>query len=125
MRSFVKIMLGASFALGIALCIINFIVAITCFINPLIYLTSLQSKNNNATNQDVIILGIVLLIFALLWLIGVFVSRHVIKMLNEAINKKQLIPSMILLLISLKFISLALIVFTPSKYLISTHPYFE
>lgn len=125
MRSFIKILLGLNYALGVALFIINFIVSITCFINPSAYLSSLQIANNEATNSDVYLLGGILMIIAFLWLIGVFVSRYVIKMLNDAYKKNQLIPSMILLFISLKWLSFCCVVFTPSKYLISTHPYFE
>lgn len=125
MRSFIKITLGLGYALGITLFIINFIVSLTCFINPSAYISSLQIANNEATYSDAYLLGGILMIIAILWLIGVFVSRYVIKMLNDAYNKNQLIPSMILLFISFKWLSFCCVIFTPSKHLISTHPYFE
>ncbi len=121
MRSAIKIILGSSLILALILFIADFILAVTCFIHPDAYLATLTDLDVNT----IYIVGGILFILSFLCLISLFIDNHAIKMMNEAYKKTELIPSIVLLFATLNIIPALLMIFTPSKRLISTHPYFE
>ena len=125
MRSTIKIILGFTVICAI-LCAITFvIIGVTCFIHPQQYLNILTKSDPSFTLDRLHLIGSILLILTLYAFLSIFIDNHAIKKMNEAYKKSELIPSIIFLLISLNIIPALLIIFTPSKRLISTHPYFE
>lgn len=125
MRSAIKIILGAGVILSLVFTIINFIVAITCFIHPQQYIELVSNIDGDASVNTIYTYGWICFVLTFLCIISLFIDNHAIKMMNDAYKKSELIPSIVILLISFNFIPALLMIFTPSSKLISSHPYFE
>lgn len=120
MRSTVKILLGCKVIIGIIYFISTFIFSIYILLD----INNLATKYDCTKNQ----LYYLILFFgitATLLLAGAIVSFYVRNKLNSAYHKKELTLSIILLYVTLGFISGSLILFSPSKIILSKHPYFE
>ncbi len=120
MRSFVKIILGIKFIVGVLYFFGASIYSIYFFIDA----NNVAAKASLEVNQ-IYILAWFLLISALILLVGAFIAFYTRNKLNDAYKKKELILSIVLLYLSFGFISGSLILFTPSEKILSKHPYFE
>lgn len=120
MRSFVKILLGIKVVIGTIYFFGASIYSIYFFIDA----NNIATKETLEVNQ-VYGLAWFLLITAIIFLIGGFIAFYTRNKLNDAYKKKELILPIILLYLSFGFISGSLILFTPSKKILSKHPYFE
>lgn len=120
MRSATKILLGLKFALGILSFVISLIYAIYIVIDVNNIATKVQ-----LTTQEVYYSVIFMLVISIILFIGALISLHARNKLNSAYRKNELIPSIILLYLSGGIISASFILLTPSKSIISKHPYFE
>lgn len=120
MRSTTKILLGLKFILGIISFVISSIYAIYIVIDVNNIATKFQ-----LTNQQVYYSVIFMLVVAIILFVGALISLYARNKLNSAYRKKELILPIILLYLSGGILSASFILFTPSKSIISKHPYFE
>lgn len=121
MRSVIKIILGIN--VGVAI-----IGAIVCMIySPYIAIAAQKiiTQYEDLTVDDCYLTAVVLAIMFVVFIVGGFISFYARNKLNSAYKKSELVLPIILLLIFVGFIPALLMIFTPSKYLISKHPYFE
>ncbi|MCF0113045.1 MAG: hypothetical protein HUJ60_03620 [Bacilli bacterium] len=131
MRSALKIIFGIEIVLGIVVFLVLFASALDLMIPGNIFALVLEelAKEDPAIAavkmETITFVVIAVLVLAFIVLLNVFFSKHAITMLNKAKKKSQLIPTMILFFFTLSWIPMLLMAFTPSKYLLSTFPYFE
>mgnify|MGYP004450753501 FL=1 len=131
MRSALKIIFGIEIVLGIVVFLVLFASALDLMIPGNIFALVLEelAKEDPAIAavkmETITFVVIAVLVLAFIVLLNVFFSKHAITMLNKAKKKTQLSPTMILFFFTLSWIPMLLMAFTPSKYLLSTFPYFE
>lgn len=127
MRSTIKILLGLSVFAGLIAFFVCTIIAIGIWIPGNQFTESIRNfaiQNNN--NVDLVAtLSIIFAILAVFALLTVIISNHAIAKMNSAIHRYQLVPSMVLILLFVNPLIACFMIFSPSRVLISKHPYFE
>lgn len=124
MRSTLKILLGITFIVGT---VFGFGFAAFAIFSILPHSPALKNVDPSIFPEGInyaLFIMIMLFILSILSFINAIVSYRAIKKMNKAIKKTQLIPTIIALIIINPVVSLMML-FTPSKRLISKQPYFE
>lgn len=121
MRSTIKITLGAELVIRVLLLIAFFVLTISLLVSPNFFVKYYNLKNNQEALWYALFYGIATLIC----LLSVFVTNHAIKKMDEVDKKSKMIITFILLLVGCNIVSLIMMIFTPKKKLLSSHPYFE